>query len=649
MKFVFRKPVDIFIALIWTVIAFTLAIIDVKGAIRVIFGLPFVIFIPGYVLTFALFPGKRDIDIIERIALSFGLSIAVVPLVGLILNYTPFGIRLEPIVISLSSLVFILSGIGLYRWYSLHEKRRFTISFEFSLPENRIERVLTIALIFAIVASICLLIYIIATPRQGEKFTEFYILGPEGKAEGYPTNLTIGEKGKVIIGIVNHEGQPVDYTVETWLLQKPFALYFDGVDDYVKVPMWSNPFSTSQTIEAWVKASEVDTVYSKSYQAEDYAGETGEKYTDNETGTVGRKAIAGIHNKGYICDEMVVPKGFNGPFALTVYSKVSDNTIDDLVWKAEVYENGTLKWSYEMKANEYRKVNEYQWKESPTWMFNGSNSYLIKIYWYGCVDLYVDRLGILARRGVIGKVWPHEAMILFTAVSTDTIRIGYYTQKNDGNHSYTWFSAYFLRDGKYHHIAVTLENGTKKCYVDGEPRATMEDQGDLYNGIGDIYIGGGTWRNFFGNIDDVRIYNRALTAEEIYQNYLGNVTLNGLVSWWKFDEGVGKVVHDCINDNDGTIYGATWTEPRNITPKDAWFMGKIEVRLNSTPVNIEEEWQPQWEYNYTFSINKEGVFKLAFLLFKGKTEDFVVGKDYPEKVDRIDEAYRECHLWVTVK
>jgi len=39
--------------------------------------------------TAALFPGKDDLDGIERIALSFGLSIAVVPLMGLALNYTP--------------------------------------------------------------------------------------------------------------------------------------------------------------------------------------------------------------------------------------------------------------------------------------------------------------------------------------------------------------------------------------------------------------------------------------------------------------------------------------------------------------------------------------------------------------------------------
>lgn len=47
-----------------------------------------------------------------------------------------------------------------------------------------------------------------------EPFTEFYVLGPEGKADNYPTEYILGENGTVIIGIVNHEQKPVNYTME---------------------------------------------------------------------------------------------------------------------------------------------------------------------------------------------------------------------------------------------------------------------------------------------------------------------------------------------------------------------------------------------------------------------------------------------------
>jgi len=50
-----------------------------------------------------------------------------------------------------------------------------------------------------------------------EPFTEFYILGPEGKADNYPTDYILGESGTVIVVIVNHEQKPVNYTMEVKL------------------------------------------------------------------------------------------------------------------------------------------------------------------------------------------------------------------------------------------------------------------------------------------------------------------------------------------------------------------------------------------------------------------------------------------------
>ena len=62
-----------------------------ESMVRNILGLPLVLFLPGYALIAALFPAKSDLDGIERTALSFGLSIAVVPLIGLGLNYYSLG------------------------------------------------------------------------------------------------------------------------------------------------------------------------------------------------------------------------------------------------------------------------------------------------------------------------------------------------------------------------------------------------------------------------------------------------------------------------------------------------------------------------------------------------------------------------------
>ncbi len=86
---------------------------------RWVVGSVFVLFLPGYVTVEALFPKARDLDGIERFALSVGLSLALVPLVGLLLNYTPWGIRLTPIVISLSILTLGIAMVGLVRQYRM--------------------------------------------------------------------------------------------------------------------------------------------------------------------------------------------------------------------------------------------------------------------------------------------------------------------------------------------------------------------------------------------------------------------------------------------------------------------------------------------------------------------------------------------------
>ena len=185
--------------------------------VRIILGLPFILFFPGYTLIAALFPKRHSLDSIERVALSFGLSIAVVPLIGLILNYTPWGIRLYPILVCLTGFIIVMSIVAwIRRSYILPSERlSININIDFSsFASSKLDRILTVVLIGAIIAAIGTLIYVISTPKVGEKFTEFYILGEEGKAEGYPRELVVGEEGYVILGIVNHEYKTVSYTAK---------------------------------------------------------------------------------------------------------------------------------------------------------------------------------------------------------------------------------------------------------------------------------------------------------------------------------------------------------------------------------------------------------------------------------------------------
>ncbi|MEM2613289.1 MAG: DUF1616 domain-containing protein [Nitrososphaerota archaeon] len=89
---------------------------------RYVLGSIFVLWLPGYALIKMLFPSRKDLDSIERIALSIGLSLALVPLVGLLLNYTPWGIRLTPITLSLLALTLIFAVTALIREYQLQTR-----------------------------------------------------------------------------------------------------------------------------------------------------------------------------------------------------------------------------------------------------------------------------------------------------------------------------------------------------------------------------------------------------------------------------------------------------------------------------------------------------------------------------------------------
>ncbi len=89
---------------------------------RYILGSLFVLYLPGYAFIKALFStkvpiplGTEGLDNIERIALSAGMSIALVSITGLFLNYTPWGIRTTPVTLSLLALTIACATVAIIR------------------------------------------------------------------------------------------------------------------------------------------------------------------------------------------------------------------------------------------------------------------------------------------------------------------------------------------------------------------------------------------------------------------------------------------------------------------------------------------------------------------------------------------------------
>lgn len=165
-----------------------------------------------------LFQKRDDLDGIERVALSFILSLAVVPLLGLILNFTPFGIRLVPVLVVLSAFTISVSLVAWVRRSKLLPEERFRVPFgrllKVNLGQSVMDKGLAIVLIASIIGSSATLVYVAVTPKTGERFTEFYLLGPNVTSSTYPTDLKFGEEGKVIIVIMNYEYKNINYSLE---------------------------------------------------------------------------------------------------------------------------------------------------------------------------------------------------------------------------------------------------------------------------------------------------------------------------------------------------------------------------------------------------------------------------------------------------
>jgi uncharacterized membrane protein len=164
----------------------------------------------------------NGINKLERIGLSFGFSIALVSLLGLVLNFTPWGIQLASVLISQLILIECFGFIALYRWSTTHPEKRQTISLDFSQfrYSKKSEKILTIFVFLSLFLAVSSIVYIIVQPKSGEAFTNFYLLPPNGNTIDYPRDILAGQDTNIILGLINHEYKTMSYTIEVWLINE---------------------------------------------------------------------------------------------------------------------------------------------------------------------------------------------------------------------------------------------------------------------------------------------------------------------------------------------------------------------------------------------------------------------------------------------
>jgi uncharacterized membrane protein len=217
---IFSSNVDLAAVLLSTFVVIALIFLPSSNVsvFRQILSIIIVIFNPGYALTAALFPRKRDVSNIERVTLAFGLSIATVPLLAFILAYSG-PIALGSIVGVLTLVIISCSIIGLLRRRNVAPKDRFTVEWSgfryvtllFPQEQSRRDRILSILLVVSLLLSVSVVVYAVITPVQSDTYTEFYILNSNGKAGDYPTQFSLANATPIIVRVVNHEGRTVTY------------------------------------------------------------------------------------------------------------------------------------------------------------------------------------------------------------------------------------------------------------------------------------------------------------------------------------------------------------------------------------------------------------------------------------------------------
>lgn len=119
-----------------------------------------------------------------------------------------------------------------------------------------------------------------------------------------------------------------------------------------------------------------------------------------------------------------------------------------------------------------------------------------------------------------------------------------------------------INDGGWHHVTIVRNSNSALIYIDGILDVSNSTLGitNLSNGA-PLNIGmspcnpSGSFERFNGSVDEIQIWNRALTQNEIRNNMCKKLIGNeaGLVGYWRFDETSGNTAFDSSpNGNNGT-------------------------------------------------------------------------------------------------
>lgn len=225
----------------WLLLAATYYVVVMAvppAGVRFFVAVPALLVLPGYVLTAALFPRANrpgvavhsrtqagTVSVRERLALSFGLSVALVVLFTFVIGMASGAITPAAVLGTLAGFVGVVGLVAILRRLSVPPADRFALPVGSWLAEYRRAlsarslggQLVVALLVVSIVAALSTAVYAVAVPQHGGTFTDFYLAtendSVEHVAAGYPTNVTENQSASLTFGVENFERERQEYVV----------------------------------------------------------------------------------------------------------------------------------------------------------------------------------------------------------------------------------------------------------------------------------------------------------------------------------------------------------------------------------------------------------------------------------------------------
>lgn len=234
---------DVFAVYAYLLIIGVIMLAGIEGPVRLGLAVPLLVVLPGYALLSLVYPAhsRQQLEELERptarrygrglawrdrLLLSFGMSIVLLPLFGFVVTAVAGGVSPTPAVAVPAAFVFVCMLLGGIRRWRLPAELAYRVPTRswrwatetavFNAP-NRREAVLNVVLILVVAGAVIGMAAAVIAPPTAEHYTDLTLLTTDGGGNyveaGYPVSFDAGEAQPLVAAVTNHEATAVEYTV----------------------------------------------------------------------------------------------------------------------------------------------------------------------------------------------------------------------------------------------------------------------------------------------------------------------------------------------------------------------------------------------------------------------------------------------------